>query len=179
MVEEVPCSGTEIVSIEDPAVYGNCDTKLMLLVALAFERQKSKTLCSRQLQERAGKREQRRWLIVPSIKTAQHPVQARHSNCRSHPRVGGVFRERTRKVGEPQPGIEGQPRRGLELFFGKQRLKGSVRRFALLENRTAAVVCGEPEEFAVALGESIKPCPEIVPPPDVGHGTLPPGVMGS
>src|SRR6185437_12243802 len=179
MVEEVPCSGAEIVSIEDPAVDGDCNTKLMLLVALAFERQKPKTLCSRQLQERAGKREQRRRLIVASVKTAQHPVQARHSDCRSHPGVGGVFREWARKVGEPQPGIEGQPGGGLELFFGKQRLKGSVRRLALLENRTAAVVCGEPEEFAVALGESINPCPEIVPPPDVGDGPLPPGIVGS
>ena len=77
---------------------GNRDAELMLLVPLALQRNESQVVVGNELQQRAGRREQRRCLVVVSVKRAEHPMQSRHLQRRADARADGVFRDAAGEV---------------------------------------------------------------------------------
>ena len=60
MVEKVLRAGAEVGEIEGPSRHGDGQTEFVLLIALAPQRQETKSLLRRLLQQRTAHREQRR-----------------------------------------------------------------------------------------------------------------------
>src|SRR6478752_6331729 len=80
MVEKVLCAGAEVGEIERPSRHGDGQTKFVLLIALAPQWQKAKSLLRRLLQQRTVHGEERRRLVVTSVKAAEDPVEVGHAD---------------------------------------------------------------------------------------------------
>ena len=73
MIEKVFCASAEVGEIEGPSRHGDGQTELVLLIALAPQRQETKSLLRRLLQQRTAYREQRRGLVVMPVEAAERP----------------------------------------------------------------------------------------------------------
>src|SRR5581483_10429811 len=98
MIEEIPRSSPEIRHIESPSAERHGQSELALLVTFTAQRQKAESLGHRNVQQRTRNREQRRSLIIASVKRARDPAELRDSHCSPHPRIGRIFRDGTAEV---------------------------------------------------------------------------------
>src|SRR5205809_1452642 len=91
VIEEILDARVEVIRINSPSAQRNRETKLILLVALAAQRNEIEALADCQRQQRS--RDSREWrrLIIAPIKTVQHPVQAGNPNRRPQARAGRAF----------------------------------------------------------------------------------------
>src|ERR1700735_69894 len=92
MIEEIVGTGFEIVGIQGPAAKGNCDAKLMFLVALTVQRLKRQLRSAfDEVQQGSGNRGQRRGLIIVAVERTEDPIPVRDLGCDSEPRVNRSF----------------------------------------------------------------------------------------
>src|SRR2546429_9958731 len=92
MVEEIAGVGLEIVRVENPTAIRNCDSELMLFVALSLKGEETTIVRGAKLLQRAPKCEKRRRLVVVAIEGAEGPIQAGDIQRRAETRSVGVFR---------------------------------------------------------------------------------------
>ncbi len=76
VVEEIVGKGLEVVGIKRPAAKGNGDAELVFFIPLSVQRKKAETVVGDKLQQRAGRGDQRRRLVVVAIESAEDPAQA-------------------------------------------------------------------------------------------------------
>ena len=67
------------------------------------------SLRHRELERRTGQAVERRRLIVIRVVAVQRPIQARNSDRRAQPRIGGIFVDQAAVVRQPHAKIERQP----------------------------------------------------------------------
>ena len=121
VIQEIARAGMEIVHLERPAAPWDREADIVLNIALACQRNKSITLCQRELQQRTGQAVERRRLIVVGVVAVQNPVEFRNPNGPAHPRIGRVLVHQPPVVREPQPEIQRQPRCHTILILREER----------------------------------------------------------
>ena len=83
MIKEVVGAGAEVIEIQSPAPHGNGQTYIVLLVALAAQRQKS--LLWRDTQDLRRNRIQRRRLVIAAVRAAHNPAKMRNLDRYTQP----------------------------------------------------------------------------------------------
>src|SRR5207244_7033331 len=84
MIEEVLRAGAEMAESQRPPAQAHRQSKLMLLVAIAAQRQKAEALLRGQVENGPGNGQQRRRLIVTPPEATQYPTEVRDSQGRAN-----------------------------------------------------------------------------------------------
>ena len=144
----------EVVDVQAPTLHGDRETNLVLLVALAVQRQEPQVAVLRVLQKGAAHGRQRWGLVVLSPEPTQAPAYSRQPDGRADARTGGILGERPGKMRLAHPARELQPVRRLErvLDVGRDQRAGRAR--PLIDGQIAAVVEEHVERFIVVLAEA-------------------------
>src|SRR5579864_6173446 len=183
VVELVVRPGTEVVGTDSAAIDGNCDTHLVLLVALPA--QENKTVARRvqdRLLQSVGNSIQRRRLIETAVRSSQHPLQARNLNRYTASRAGCGFRHQSCETCESYAAVDAQPLRYFELVFDENRFQVAVhdlpRRPKVHRDWWQCWIRGwlvpdEPQQSIVVLGKTIESQLGVVPALDHGQRSLP------
>ena len=136
MIEEVSCACSEVGDVEGPSAEGNGDAELVLLVALAMEREKTQALLRRDFTERiigsVADGQKRRGLIVATVESAKDPVEMWDANRRADARIGGIFAGAGTEVSEAHASVESQPGCHFVLVFEEKRFYISPNSFAII-----------------------------------------------
>ena len=106
VVKEIPRAGAEVGNVKRPARQRDGQTKFMLLVALAAQREKTETLLCCLFQQRAVHCKQRRGLIVASVESAQHPVQPRNAEGGADSRIHRILADGRTEMREPHSAVD-------------------------------------------------------------------------
>src|ERR1700674_4680683 len=91
VIEKIVGTGLESIGVQQPPVQRDLYPKLVLLVALAMQRDKGGVVTVGKLQHWTGKAGKRRRLIEMAIKTAEYPVQLRDEHRGANPRIDCVL----------------------------------------------------------------------------------------
>ena len=91
VVEKVLGAGAEVGDIEGPSRHRDGHAEFVLLIALAPQRQETKSLLRRLFQQRTVHGKQRRRLIVASVESAEDPVEAGHANRGADARIRRIL----------------------------------------------------------------------------------------
>src|SRR6516164_2160598 len=129
VVEEVFCPRQEVIRVERPSMQRNRDTELMFLVSFTVKRDKSKILPRHKLQQRAGRRKERRRLIEVSVEAANDPVELWKACGYARIRARGIFDNCAGKMCLAKAGVQGQPRCRFDLIFKISRTEAAGRPF--------------------------------------------------
>ena len=107
MIEKVLCPGAEVGNVKGPSRQWNGQTKFMLFITLAAQREKAEALLRRLLQQRTIDCKQRRSLIVASVESAQHPIEFRNTDGSPNSRIDRIFADGRTKMCQPHSAIDG------------------------------------------------------------------------
>src|SRR5882757_6235890 len=83
VIKVIACRSVEMAEVQAPSAYGNRNTKLVLLIALAAQGNKIDSLGQCKVEQRPSQSFQWRALIVTTIEPAQHPMNPRQVNRRT------------------------------------------------------------------------------------------------
>lgn len=77
MVEKIYHVRAEVIGVNNPSVEGDGDAELMLFVAFSVKRNESQIVRIGEFNQRAGRCNQRRRLIVVAVERSEGPVETR------------------------------------------------------------------------------------------------------
>src|SRR5258705_334765 len=95
VIEEVLRQRVKVIDIDSPALNGNRQAELILLVAFAVQRNESQIVVLCKLQQGTLECGERRRLIVLAPEAAQKPIDPGKPHGRAEPWAGGILRHPT------------------------------------------------------------------------------------
>src|ERR1700678_2583675 len=101
VIKKVHNVGAEVVGIEYPSMKRNGYAELMLFVPLAMQRNEAKVVGIGKFNQRAGRSDQRRSLIVMAVEGAEGPIEMRHIHCGAEARADCALRDSAGEVRRP------------------------------------------------------------------------------
>src|SRR5437588_11791028 len=151
----------------------------MLFVALAAQGQDGEAVGFRKLQERAGDGRERRLLVVATVESVQHPVEARQADRPPDARVYRVLFDGPLETCQPHPSRYAQPVVRPVLVSDEEGFHVSVGLDALTQVEPGVIRRPQAEEVVVALEESVKPYLQAVAARRRGGDQVRPAVVGA
>src|SRR3984957_10679383 len=91
VVEEILRARQKVIRVDRPPEQWNRDAKLMLLIALAMQRNEAQILLRDEIDQRAAHRTEWRRLVKMPVESAEHPIQLGYPDGRTDARVGRVL----------------------------------------------------------------------------------------
>src|SRR5436309_3054851 len=129
----------------------------MLFVALAAQGQDGEAVGLGKLQERAGDGRERRLLVVATVESVQHPVEARQAESPPDARVCCVLADGPLETCQSHPSRYAQPIVWPVLVSDEEGFHVSVSLDALTQVEPGVIRRSQAEEVVVALEESVEP----------------------